>query len=60
MKKLELLANICVYLTLALLIAAIITGYTLFAWATVILGVIGLILLISLEHLTTQNKHQQL
>ena len=57
MKKLELLANICVYLTLALLIAAIITGYTLFAWATVILGVIGLILLISLEHLTTQNKH---
>ena len=57
MKKLEILANICVYLTLALLIAAIITGYTFFAWATVILGFIGLILLISLEYLTTQNKH---
>ena len=57
MKKLELLASICVYLTLALLIAAIITGYTFFAWATVILGIIGLILLISLEHLATQNKH---
>ena len=57
MKRLELLANICVYLTLALLIAAIITGYTFFAWATVILGVLGLILLISLEYLATQNKH---
>ena len=57
MKKLELLASICVYLTLALLIAAIITGYTFFAWATVISGFIGLILLISLEYLTTQNKH---
>ena len=57
MKRLELLASICVYLTLALLIAAIITGYTFFAWATVIIGFIGLILLISLEHLTTQNKH---
>ena len=56
MKKLEILANICVYLTLALLIAAIITGYTFFAWATVISGVLGLILLISLEYLTTQNK----
>ena len=57
MKKLELLASICVYLTLALLIAAIITSYTFFAWATVISGIIGLILLISLEYLTTQNKH---
>ena len=57
MKKLEILANICVYLTLALLIAAIITGYTFFAWATVISGITGLILLISLEYLTTQNKH---
>ena len=57
MKRLEILASICVYLTLALLIAAIITGYLFFAWATVIIGFIGLILLISLEHLTTQNKH---
>lgn len=57
MKKLELLASVCVYLTLALLIAAIITGYTFFAWATVILGIIGLILLISIEYLTTKNKH---
>ena len=57
MKRLEILASICVYLTLALLIAAIITGYTFFALATVILGIIGLILLISLEHLATQNKH---
>ena len=57
MKKLELLANICVYLTLALSIAAVITGYTFFVWATVISGIIGLILLISLEYLTTQNKH---
>ena len=57
MKKLEILANICVYLTLALLIAAIITGHTFFAWTAVISGVIGLILLISLEYLTTQNKH---
>ena len=57
MKRLELLASICVYLTLALLIAAIITGYTFFARATVISGIIGLILLISLEYLTAQNKH---
>ena len=57
MKKLELLANICVYLTLALLIAAIITGYTFFAWLLPILGITGLILLISIEYLTTQNKH---
>ena len=57
MKKLELLANICVYLTLVLLIAAIITGYTFFAWATVISGITGLILLISLEYLAAQNKH---
>ena len=57
MKRLELLANICVYLTLALLIAAIITGYTFFAWLLPILGITGLILLISLEYLATQNKH---
>lgn len=57
MKKLELLASIWVYLTLALLIAAIITGYTFFAWATIISGIIGLILLISLEYLITQNKN---
>lgn len=57
MKKLELLASICVYLTLVLLIVAIITGYTFFAWATVISGIIGLILLISLEYLTAQSKH---
>ena len=57
MKRLELLASICVYLTLALLIAAIITGYTFFAWATVISGIIGLILLIIIEYLATQNKH---
>ena len=55
MKKLELLANVCVYLAPILLVAAIMTEYAFFVVATLVTGVTGLISLLILDYL--YNKY---
>lgn len=56
MDTLEMFAGIFACLTLLFLVIAIISGYTFFAWCTIISGVTGLITLIVLENQYNKNK----
>ena len=56
MDTLEMFAGIFTCLTLLFLVIAILSGYTFFAWCTIISGVAGLITLIVLEYQYSKGK----